>query len=342
MNPNLLKLFSNARSILIVASKNAKTDGVAASLALSIAAVSQGKTVYVCSETALPEAKNLVGFDKISKTLQLGGNILKVAFPYQEGAIDKVTYNITDDKFNLLIEPRQGQSPLASNNVQFSYTGGAVDVIVTIDAPNLESLGNIYLENPDIFTQEKIVNIDRRFDNKNYGAENLVDKQSSSTSEIVVRLLQGLRWEINPDSATDLYAGLSTATNNFTSFSTNAQSFEIASYLLKSGARKIPMTAKPQSSFNQPNPFGNFSQSGQSDNSFLEDESAFLQDPFSAPPMPPMTTPPQTPLRQMIQQGTIQPTRPQGISATPVSKTPDKTPPQDWLKPKIFKSTDLV
>lgn len=338
MSPNLLKLFADARSILIVISKNAKIDGLAASLAFSIAAITQGKTVYVCSEALLPEGKNLAGYDKVATTLQLGGNILKVAFPYQEGAIDKVTYNITDDKFNLLIEPRQGQAALTANNVQFSYTGGAVDVIITIDAPNLESLGNIYLENPDIFLHEKIVNIDRRFDNKNYGVENLVDKQSSSTSEIVVRLLQGLRWEINPDSATDLYAGLSAATNNFTSFSTNAQSFEVASYLLKQGARKIAMVGKPQSSFNQPNPFGNLSATGQGDNMFLEDESAFLQDPFTVPP-----TRPAMPVRQQTQ-GTVQQAQPQprATAATPINKSQDKTPPQDWLKPKIFKSTDLV
>src|SRR3989338_195564 len=132
MNPNLMKLFSEARSMLICVSKNARNDGMASALALSIAAISQGKTVFVCSEAQLPEARNLVGFDKLSTALQLGGNILKVSFPYQEGAIDKVTYNITDDRFNLLIEPRQGQAPLASNNVQYSYTGGAVDVIVTI------------------------------------------------------------------------------------------------------------------------------------------------------------------------------------------------------------------
>ncbi|MFA6005493.1 MAG: hypothetical protein WC775_03320 [Patescibacteria group bacterium] len=337
MNPNLMKLFSQARSVLICISKNARIDGIASGLAISIAAVSQGKTVFICSEAQTSEAKNLVGIDKVSKNLQLGGNILKVSFPYQEGAIDKVTYNITDDKFNLLVEPRAGQLPLASDNVQFSYTGGAADVIVTVDSPNLESLGNIYLDNPDIFVQEKIVNIDRRFDNKNYGAENLVDKQSSSTSEIVLRLIQGLRWDLNTDIATDLYAGLSAATNNFTSFSTNAQSFEAASLLLKSGARKIPVAAaRPQQPYPQANPFGGFSPNMPVDDPFFDDGTMMSPNPF-IPPQPQTSTP-----VQQVQPNQSPVNVPQQSQNQQAVQGSDKTPPQDWLKPKIFKSTDLV
>lgn len=240
MNENTVRLLNEAKSILITVSKTARLDGVAAALALSLGAISQGKTVRVCTEAPLEESRRLVGADKISPALDLGGNVLKVSFPYRDGAIDKVTYNITDDTFNLLIEPRTNTAPLESKDVRYNYTGGTVDVILTIDAPNLESLGSLYLDNPDVFVQDKIVNVDRRFDNKNFGAENIVDKQSSSTSELVVKLLNLLRWNINPDMATNLYMGLSAATNNFTSFSTNAGSFETASILLKLGARKMP------------------------------------------------------------------------------------------------------
>jgi len=249
--------------------------------------------------------------NNISKTLDLGGNVLKVSFPYSDGAIDKVTYNITDDRFNLLIEPRVGNPPLKNQDVQFAYTGGEVDLIVALDAPNLEALGDLYLENPDLFQKEKLVNLDRRFDNQQYGAFNLVEKQFSSTCEIVTKLLESLRWDLNPDIATNLYTGLVASTNNFTSFSTNAQSFETASYLLKNGARKIPLSSlrpstmrtgsdtRPQSPFsNQPAPVaGSLNQN-------------IFQSPAPAPEEKPQST--------------------------------KKQPPQDWLKPKIFKSSDLI
>ncbi len=305
MNENILRMFSSSRSVLIAVSKNAKLDGLASGLALYLSCLGEGKNSYICSEADLLEAKNLVAADKISHVLQLGGNTLRVSFPYKEGAIDKVTYNITEDRFNLLVEPRTGFPPLEAKDIQYSYTGGAVDLIVTIDAPNLESLGNIYLENPEMFVREKIVNIDRRFDNKEYGAENIIDKQSSSTAEIVLRLLQGLRWNINSDVATNLYAGLVSSTNNFSSFSTNAQSFEAASQLLKNGARKLPTATLTK-------------EAGSFPVSFLS----------------------QSPKPRLQPQPTV--IQPQGQTIQPSTQSAQSQPPQDWLKPKIFKSTDII
>lgn len=308
MNNDLITIVNQAKAALIVVAKTAKLDSIASALALQLAFVSQGKSATVCFEGSLPEAADkLVGVNQISKTLQLGGNILKVSFPYADGTIDKVTYNITDDRFNLLIEPRAGQNPLKSDQVQYSYTGAQVDVIITIDAPSLEALGNLYLDNPDIFVREKLINIDRRFDNQQYGNFNLVEKQISSTSELVTQLLQGLRWDLNPDIATNLYAGLVASTNNFSSFSTNAQSFEMASYLLKNGARKLPvgsskgMTKSPQM-------------------------------PFSTAPAP-LTS--KQPIFEASQTDALPKPKQEKVETV-------KQPPQDWLKPKIFKSGDLV
>ena len=299
MNENIVQLFNNAKSVVIVVGKSAKLDGVAAALALYLALMKEGKSAKICSEANLPDAQKLIGSDKISHKLEEGGNTLKISFPYSDGNIDKVTYNITDDRFNLLIEPRAGNNPLKNSDVQYNYTGAQLDLIVTVDAPSLESLGNIYLENPDQFVREKIVNIDRRFDNQQYGVQNLVEKQFSSTSEIIAKLLDTLRWDLNPDIATNLYAGLVSATNNFTSFSTNAQSFETASYLLKNSARKIAFTPPARQSVNQ-NQFGQR----------LPSSSRFS--------------------------GAINPNKQE-----PENKD-QKPTPQDWLKPKIFKSTDLV
>lgn len=318
MNNDLITLFSKAKSVLIVIGKTAKLDSLAAGLALQLALVSQGKSAKVCSESQISEdSSKLIGVGTISKTLDLGGNVLKVSFPYVDGSIDKVTYNITDDRFNLLIEPRAGQAPLKNNDVQSSYTGAEVDVIVIIDVANLESLGDLYLENPDVFVREKLVNIDRRFDNQQFGVHNLVEKQFSSTSEIIVKLLQGLRWDLNPDIATNLYTGLVASTNNFTSFSTNAQSFEVASYLLKSGARKIPLSSLKQN-------LGPAIATGPA--SFNS----------SAPVAPIFQNQP-----PIFSSGT-KPVENKPVENKPTENSPKKQPPQDWLKPKIFKSTDLV
>ncbi|PJE62489.1 hypothetical protein COU88_04750, partial [Candidatus Roizmanbacteria bacterium CG10_big_fil_rev_8_21_14_0_10_39_6] len=331
MNENTVRLLKNASSVLIAIGKQAKRDGFAAALALYVSLTQEGKSVHICTEADVAQADGLIGVDKIERSLALGGNVLKVSFPYSDGAIDKVTYNITDDRFNLLVEPHQGQEALDSKNVRFTYTGGAVDVIVCIEAQTLESLGNIYMENPDIFDQQKVINIDRRFDNKNFGVENIVEKQYSSTSEIVYDVLSLMRSTISADAATNLYAGTAVATNNFSSFSTNAHTFETVSSLLKLGARKpAPTQNRAQS------PFG-------------MGPSAFQYNQRPPQPFAPMT--PQQPMPAPIAQQTssqlqpVQQVQPSGVvMQSPVANQPEKpnatenkTPPIDWLKPKIFK-----
>lgn len=308
MDNDLITLVHQAKTGLIVVSKTAKLDAMASALALQLAFISQGKTATVCFEGKLPDnAEKLIGINQISKTLQLGGNILKVSFPYEDGAIDKVTYNITDDRFNLLIEPRIGQNPLKSDQVRYDYTGAEVDVIIAIDASNLEALGDLYFQNPDVFVREKLINLDRHFNNQQYGVVNLVAKQTSSTSELVVKILQDLRWDLNNDIATNLYIGLVSATNNFSSFSTNAQSFEVASFLLKNGARKLSLIS-PRTVAETPS----------------------ISPAFGSTP---------STSGQAVFESAKAPTQEPAVSEKSAKA---KQPPQDWLKPKIFKSGDLV
>ena len=64
-------------------------------------------------------------------------------------------------------------------------------------------------------------------------------------------ILQNLKIEIDRDIATNLYTGIATATNNFTSYSVNAETFENIATLLRSGAVK-KMIRKPPVTINKP------------------------------------------------------------------------------------------
>ena len=63
-------------------------------------------------------------------------------------------------------------------------------------------------------------------------------KTVSSISELILSVIQTLGIEIDRDIATNLYAGAAASTNNFTSYSTNADTFEHIAALLRSGAVK--------------------------------------------------------------------------------------------------------
>ncbi len=230
------EITTKCRSAVIIVPPNPSVDAIAASSTLYLALNKMGKTAsLVCSQKP---SSDLVASDKFQSVIGAGGDSLMVSFPYTDGAIDKVDYNIQGESFNLIVTPRPGFKKLQPNQVNFSYTGGQVDMIITIDAPTLNSLGTIYSDNQNQFTGKDIINIDRHLTNAYFGTVNYVNKTVSSISELILSVLQTLRVEIDRDMATNLYAGAAASTNNFTSYSTNAETFEHIAALLRLGAAK--------------------------------------------------------------------------------------------------------
>lgn len=236
-------LLAAASDVLVVFSKSPNLDSIAAGLAIFLGLKKQGKRVAIYSQDKIRvEFSNLVGVDKISDGL--GGKNFVISLDYKEGAIDKVSYNIEGDKFNLVIESRPDGPQLSSDNVHYSYSGTVADLIFVIDAANLTDLGKIYEEKKDLFPREKIVNVGRDQTGEKFGKINLIIPQAASTAEIITLLLKGLGIKLDQDIATNLLAGIVFASKNFTSATTNATTFEAAALSLRAGGKK-PFPAQP-------------------------------------------------------------------------------------------------
>lgn len=295
----LAALVAKFSSFSIAIPINPTVDTVSAAIGLYIALTKSNKNVTIASASDIPATLGVTGSDKIQKNLATGGDNLIVSFPYTDGSIDKVTYNIEGTHFNLVIQPREGYDKLDPNQVKYTYSGGKVDVIIVIDAPTLNSLGELYTANQDQFKGKDIVNIDRHLTNGNFGTVNLLEKKMSSTSEIIMRMLPYLNVAMDKDVATTLYNGIVSATNNFSSYSVNPDTFEASAYLLKSGAVKKPaMRPSPvgvplrQPADRQPYPPASqpYTQPTQPYNSYAQP----LRQPVDRQPMAPMQ-PPMTP-----------------------------------------------
>jgi hypothetical protein len=296
------EIITKCRSLVIIVPPNASIDAIAASTSLYLALNKMGKSVsLVCSQK--PQS-GLVASDKFQNIIGAGGDSLMVSFPYTDGAIDKVDYNIQGETFNLIVTPRPGFQKLQPNQVNFSYTGGLVDMIITIDAPTLSSLGTIYTDNQSQFTGKDIINIDRHLTNSYFGTVNYVNKTISSISELILSVMKTLGVEIDRDMATNLYAGAAASTNNFTSYSTNADTFEHIATLLRLGAVKkifkkpVPAAVQPTMNFKLNNTMPSHS--------------------------------PEVPKSNPIE----------SVEKEAVIDKPSTS--QEWLKPKIFKGGGLV
>lgn len=234
----LQTLLGPAQNILILTGGNPTLDSFGASLALYLVFSRLGKTVTVaCPETPTVGLSNLVGIDKVQS--ELSGQNLVVSFPYIEGSVEKVSYNIDGDRFNLIIQPRSGTQPFSPQAVKFSHGGATADLIIVLNALDLKDLGSLYEREKDLYDRVPLVTIDHHPENKHYGKVNFVNPYASSTSEIVGLLLTKLGIDYDPDTAHNLLTGIDFATQNFSSPATSPEAFEVAATCLKAGARRI-------------------------------------------------------------------------------------------------------
>jgi bifunctional oligoribonuclease and PAP phosphatase NrnA len=85
--------------------------------------------------------------------------------------------------------------------------------------------------------QDNIINIDHHPDNQIKAKLSLIDPESASTAQIILRLIQELNIEITEDIATCLLFGLLGDTSVFQNTNTNTKCFDDAQFLTHHGAR---------------------------------------------------------------------------------------------------------
>lgn len=228
-----------AKSIAIVTHRNPSADSLGSSLSLYLGLLGIGKTVsIVCPDPVTVEFSNFVGVNKLN-TKMGGKQNFVISLDYQEGSIEKVSYNIEGNKFNLVIEPRQGFEDFSEEKVHYAHVGGGADCIIAVDTSNLEDLGSVYEENREFFTEKPIINIDTKKENSLYGSINLIDTNVSSVSELIAVVMSFVGVKLTEDIATNLLNAIENATNHFQSTSVNARTFEIASVCMKAGGKRF-------------------------------------------------------------------------------------------------------
>ncbi|MBI4039418.1 hypothetical protein HY388_01160 [Candidatus Daviesbacteria bacterium] len=230
------ELLLQSKNILIALPQNPNVDQTAAALCLYFALKKVGKSAQVvCADRPTVELSAVIGADLISD--QVSGGNLVISIDYTEGSIEKVSYNVEGDKFNLVIHTPPDASPVTTDKIRFSSSGMVADCIVCIGALSLDDLGKIVKDNQASFSQATIVNIDRQTANTRYGSINVIDKIASSISEMVFLILRSLSQEPDPDIVRNVFAGVLSATDNFQSPHVSPEAFEAAAWCLRHGAR---------------------------------------------------------------------------------------------------------
>lgn len=317
------EMVGTSKEIVVVTHSNPTMDSMGGALSLMLGLISLGKkATVVCPDPMTVQVSNFVGVDRVVK--DFGKKNFVISLDYEDGSIEKVSYNIEGKKFNLVVEHRPGFELFSADKVQYAYQGVSADLIISVDTLSLADLGAVYTQQKDTFEKKPIINVDFHKDNSNYGVLNLVDPGASSTTELVAELLATLGVKLTTDIATNLLNAIYEATNNFQNANVTSMAFEVASVCLKAGAKRFGVATQvtraveePPKVFvgNQPIPVG-------------------TSQPKNTPVgMEPTTTIPAEPAHG---------SEPVFAPALPQDEKKPASPPSDWLKPKIFKSSSLL
>lgn len=231
-------IVNKANTVMVVSHERPTADSVGSLLTLYLALQSLGKKVIVALPDPITvELSNFVGANKI--TNEIGKKNFIISLDYVEGSIEKVSYNIEGNRFNLVIEPRDGFDTFSQDRVHFTRGGGSVDAIIVVDTIHLGGLKKLYDADKDLYASKPVINIDRHPNNTGFGQVALVEPLASSTIELVYEVIKGLGVTLNQDMATNVLNALFSATNNFTSTNVTAKAFEIAAEASKLGGKKF-------------------------------------------------------------------------------------------------------
>lgn len=233
-----------AQSILITFNKVWNGDTISSALALFLFLQKIGKSVEVAAEK-FDNGKLysfLPAYNKIQNNLD---NLRKfiISLDITNAKVDKIKYKIEDNVLDFIISPKDGfftHDDIKTRSGSFKY-----DLIITLDTPDLESLGTIYDNDTEFFYQVPIINIDHHSNNEEYGQINHIELTTIATAEILFNLFTAYAADkIDEDIATCLLSGIISKTRSFKTQNITPQALSISSQLISMGARREEIVNK--------------------------------------------------------------------------------------------------
>ena len=354
----LKELIDGNQTIGIVVSANPSFDQMAAGLGLYLAIKQMNKNVsLVCPTDPTVEVSSLVGIDKVQKSFGGVGGDLVVSFPYKDGEIEKVSYNVDGGKLQIVVKAGAQGLSFSQSDVNFQQGGALPSLVFFIGVADLQQVGFAPASGVTI------VNIDNKTNNTKYGDVIHVDSKFTSLSEEVADFLTLLepQIELDTDTSQNLLSGILSATNDFQNGQGSYLAFEMAGILMKKGAvrssngayAKPVATSMPTSNYFPPQPTqtpiaqptelpqifqpSNQSQGEPASQPIATPNFGNIFQPAAQPIQQPITPVEHVAVESM--QTPAQNTQPV-MSVQPVQS--NQQPPADWLMPKVYKGSSVL
>ena len=236
MNDSFNQIVNSAKEILILLPENPDFDVTAAGLGLYLSLKIAGKSAFISCPTPMRvEFNRLIGVNKIKG--EMGGkNLLVKLVDYPAKNIEKVSYDIVEDEFRLLIVPKDGTTPPGADLVHLSYSGASADVVILIGGRRESDLPAI---SSGELAKAKLVHlgIGQLEAASNLGIMSFA-RPASSVSELATSFIKETDLTIDSDIATNLFSGIQKASGGLSNPQVSADTLELSAMLLRSGAQR--------------------------------------------------------------------------------------------------------
>lgn len=126
------------------------------------------------------------------------------------------------------------------NNDEAIFKTKKFDLIIILDAGDLKHAG-VKNQIKNLNNNYNTINIDHHASNTYFSDVNLVDQESSSTSEIIFHYFSKINFKINKQIADYLILGIYSDTQTLTNLATTPKTISVVSMLLKCGAQIKPI-----------------------------------------------------------------------------------------------------
>ena len=223
----------DSQNILIALSSDPSVDELSAAIGLSLYLDKLGKRATAIYSGSTP---NALEFLKPEDTFETSADVLQdFVIALNKDKADHLRYKLDGDYVKIYITPYK--SRIAEEDLEFSYGDYNIDLVLALDVANGIDLDAALREHGRIMHDAVIVNITTGKPGK-LGEIEWSDKSASSISEMVARLLYGIKSDvaIEKDEATAFLTGIVAATNSFTNASTTPETMKVSARLMESGA----------------------------------------------------------------------------------------------------------
>ncbi len=231
------ELIKKSTTPLIILPQFPSRDSVATAFALAFFLKHIGKDAHLAGENITSDKESLAFIGEPENLLPsiTGARDFVLTFSTTRNKILNVRTETGTEELRIFLTPENGA--IDPRDFSFIPAKFKFDLAVVIGSPDKEHLGKVYEENPDIFYELPLINIDNHSNNELFGQLNLVDITASSHAEILADLLgKSMLGQPNEQVNESLLAGIISATDSFQKKNTTPKALQIASHLMDKGA----------------------------------------------------------------------------------------------------------